>query len=90
MGKHIGAGGGGCMVVCAPLSTNMGQPGILMQFGISWYHHIQPKPCYKYSPYKRDFITLMKSAINYLPRCSYPLLYPWQETLLCQEKVLSF
>ena len=26
-------------------------------------------------PYKRDFVTLNKSVINYLPRCSYHLLY---------------
>ena len=26
-------------------------------------------------PYKRDFVTLNKSVINYLPRCSYYLLY---------------
>ena len=25
-------------------------------------------------PYKRDFVTLKKSVINYLPRCSYHLL----------------
>ena len=27
------------------------------------------------SPYKRDFVTLNKAVINYLPRCSYHLLY---------------
>ena len=26
-------------------------------------------------PYKRDFVTLNKAVINYLPRCSYHLLY---------------
>ena len=26
-------------------------------------------------PYKRDFVTLNKAVINFLPRCSYHLLY---------------
>ena len=26
-------------------------------------------------PYKRDFVTLYKGVINYLPRCTYNLLY---------------
>ena len=26
-------------------------------------------------PFIRDFVTLNKSVINYLPRCSYHLLY---------------
>ena len=29
-------------------------------------------------PYKRDFETMNKSVINYLPRCSYHLLYKKQ------------
>ena len=29
----------------------------------------------QYAPYKTDFVTLNKSLINYLPRCSYHLLY---------------
>ena len=30
-------------------------------------------------PFKRDFVTLNKSVINYLPRCSYHLLYEYHE-----------
>ena len=26
-------------------------------------------------PYKRDFVTLIKAVINYLPRCSYHITY---------------
>ena len=26
-------------------------------------------------PYKRDFVTLNKSVVNYLPRCLYHILY---------------
>ena len=29
----------------------------------------------EYFPYKRDFLILNKSVINYLPRCTYHLLY---------------
>ena len=32
-------------------------------------------------PYKRDFVTLNKSVINYLPKCSYHLLYKWNYNL---------
>ena len=34
-------------------------------------------------PYKRDFVTLNKSVINYQPSCSYHLLYSdgWRQEL---------
>ena len=34
-------------------------------------------------PYKRDYVTLNKAVINYLPRCTYHLLY-------CFKLVLFF
>ena len=48
----------------------------------------------QYAPYKKDFVTLYKSVINYLPSCTYFLLYiKWDSVCtyykisdaLCQE-----
>ena len=37
--------------------------------------------CIQYFSYKKDFITLNKSVINHLPRCTYHLLYLWYSHL---------
>ena len=36
-------------------------------------------------PYKRDFLTLNKSVINYLPRCSYHLLFHSWPCCCCRD-----
>ena len=43
----------------------------------------------QYSPFKRDFVTLNKSVINYLPRCTYHLLYLISNTKMLTQVLSS-
>ena len=46
-----------------------------LENNLNWEHNKSLKHTNVMIPYKRDFVALNKSVINYLTRCSYHLLY---------------